>query len=108
VKLGLCAAVAVVVLSGCGQSATDKASKQFGASLNRLALDENFGEILTDVQRRPGMLDTHLHRYDLSARALAKAVGKEKVRRILADDATRIQPICGTCADAIDRTRETL
>lgn len=108
-RAALTAIVVAVAVAGCGgQSATEKAEANLRTSLDRLSLTQNYGELLTDAQSRPGMLAIHLHRYDLSARALADDIGRDKVRRMLADDATSIQDICGRCAVAIDRTRATL
>jgi hypothetical protein len=109
VRAALAAVVLAVAVAGCGgQSATQKATSSLQTSLDRLSLTQNYGELLKDAESRPALLATHLHRYDLSARALADDIGKDRVRRMLADDATSIQDVCSRCAVAIDRTRATL
>lgn len=100
--------LAVAMLAGCGQSATDKATANLSQSFDRLALRQNYGAVLKDVQNRPGRLDADLHRYDVSARHAATDLGKPKVRAIVAQDATDIAGLCQRCADALDRTRATL
>jgi hypothetical protein len=98
----------VVVAGGCGQSATDKATADLSKSFDRLGFEENYGAILKDVQGRPQFLGRDLRRFDLSARALADDIGKDRVRTMLAQDANEIADLCQRCAEAFDRTRATL
>lgn len=102
-----CGAILCVLTAGCGQSSTDKAAARLHTSLVALSMDEAYGQILRDINR-PGRLDADLVRYDAAARAMAGTVGKERVEAILARKATAISDLCGRCAAAFDRTRESL
>jgi hypothetical protein len=46
--------------------------------------------------------------YLARVRKYIKDLGKSEVKRILARDATDLEPDCGFCADALDRERESL
>lgn len=100
---------AVVALAGCGQSEMGKATSDLDATFARAGIDESYDQLVADARAdRPVRVVADLARYDRAARQAAGKLGEEKVAAILAADATRIADVCGRCAAAIDRTRETL
>lgn len=103
-----CGAILCVLAAGCGQSSTDKAVGQMHDSLVLVQMDATYADIVRDVEGRPGRLDGDLAQYDTDARDAANSVGKDQVSEILARKATAIADMCGECADAFDRTRESL
>lgn len=101
-------AILCVLAAGCGQSSTDNAASQMHDALVLVQLDGTYNQIVRDVQGQPGRLEGDLAQFDADAREAARVEGKDRVRAILAAKATAIADRCGECADAFDRTRETL
>lgn len=103
-----CGAILCVLTAGCGASSTDKSVSAMHDALVLVQLDGTYNQIIRDLQSHPARVDADLAQFDMDAREAARVEGKDQVRAILARKASAIADMCGECADAFDRTRESL